>query len=73
VIDRGHDLPTVQAALRTLGEHARGPFVVRLPRAAGARDARYVHLMSGSIDGATPPCRPGGRGRARGSPAIGAG
>jgi uncharacterized protein YceH (UPF0502 family) len=37
----------VEAALRTLSEHAQGPFVVRLPRASGARDARWAHLLSG--------------------------
>ena len=33
------DVSEVEAALRALGEHAEGPFVVRLPRAPGTRDA----------------------------------
>lgn len=52
------DVSEVETALRALGEHDRGPFVARLPRAAGARDARYVHLLSGDIDGATQPADP---------------
>jgi uncharacterized protein len=30
-----------------------GPLVIRLPRAAGAREARWAHLLSGPIDVAT--------------------
>lgn len=52
------DVAEVEAALHALGEHPRGPFVARLPRAAGARDARYAHLMSGEVDGATSPAEP---------------
>jgi hypothetical protein len=48
----------VDLALRALGVHARGPFVVRLPRASGARDARYAHLLSGDVDGGLPPVDP---------------
>ena len=43
------DVGEVDAALDALGEHAAGPFVVRLPRAPGARDARYAHLLSGDV------------------------
>ena len=49
------DVSEVETALRALAEHDRGPFVARLPRAAGARDARYAHLLSGEIDGSMPP------------------
>ncbi len=49
------DVGEVDLALGALGAHARGPFVVRLPRASGARDARYAHLLSGDIDGGLPP------------------
>jgi uncharacterized protein YceH (UPF0502 family) len=42
------DVGEVEAALRVLGERADGPFVVRLQRAPGARDARYAHLLSGA-------------------------
>jgi hypothetical protein len=27
-----------------------GPFIARLPRAAGARESRYAHLFSGAIE-----------------------
>jgi uncharacterized protein YceH (UPF0502 family) len=46
------DVSEVDTALRALGAHDRGPFVVRLPRAPGARDARYAHLLSGGVAGA---------------------
>ncbi len=52
------DVGEVDLALRALGAHARGPFVVRLPRASGARDARYAHLLSGDVDGGLPPVDP---------------
>lgn len=37
----------VEVALRSLAEHARGPFVARLPRLPGTRDARYGQLLTG--------------------------
>lgn len=43
------DVGEVDAALARLSEHPAGPFVVRLPRAAGARDARYAHLFGDDI------------------------
>ena len=43
------DVGQVEAALRALVEHADGPFVVKLPRAPGARDARYAHPLSGEL------------------------
>ena len=43
------DVSEVEAALRNLGEHPDRPFVIKLPRAAGARDARYAHLLSGEV------------------------
>ena len=39
----------VESALQTLSENGSGPFVVRLPRAPGSRDARYAHLLSGAV------------------------
>lgn len=39
----------VEAALQALMEHSAGPFVVRLPRAAGQRDLRYAHLLGGEL------------------------
>ena len=46
------DVGEVDAALQALGAHVSGPFVVRLPRQAGTRDARYAHLLSGDVQGA---------------------
>jgi len=37
----------VEVALRSLTEHASGPFVARLPRLPGTRDARYGQLLTG--------------------------
>ena len=45
------DVGEVETALQALGAHVSGPFVVRLPRAAGTRDARYAHLLSGDVQG----------------------
>jgi uncharacterized protein YceH (UPF0502 family) len=52
------DVGEVDLALSALGVHARGPFVVRLPRAPGTRDARHAHLLCGDIDGALPAADP---------------
>lgn len=46
------DVGEVELALRALAEHEGGPFVVRLPRAPGTRDARYAHLLGGDVQGA---------------------
>ena len=32
-----------------------GPFIARLPRAAGARESRYAHLFSGIIESVEEP------------------
>jgi uncharacterized protein YceH (UPF0502 family) len=42
------DPGAVEAALAGLAERADGPFVVRLAREPGRRDARYAHLFSGA-------------------------
>lgn len=52
------DVGEIEAALATLGGHAAGPFVARLPRMPGTRDARYAHLLSGE-----PPAAPTAAGR----------
>lgn len=41
------DVAEVEVALRSLAEHASGPFVTRLPRLPGTRDARYGQLLTG--------------------------
>jgi hypothetical protein len=44
----------VEAALLALANHPGGPFVARLPRAPGMRDARHAHLLGGDLPAATP-------------------
>jgi uncharacterized protein YceH (UPF0502 family) len=39
----------VEAVLERLSER-NPPFVVRLPRLPGTKEARYMHLLSGPID-----------------------
>jgi uncharacterized protein YceH (UPF0502 family) len=46
------DSSEVESTLRGLMEREDGPFVARLPRAPGAREARYAHLFSGLIESA---------------------
>jgi uncharacterized protein YceH (UPF0502 family) len=41
------DGSAVESALKNLMEREDGPFVVRLTRAPGEREARYAHLFSG--------------------------
>jgi uncharacterized protein len=51
---RLHDfsgLEEVDEALRGLSARDSEPLVVKLPRQAGQKDARYVHLLSGEPDG----------------------
>jgi hypothetical protein len=52
------DVSDVDAALAALSGHAAGPFVIRLPRQAGARDARYVQLLTGDPPVADTPTAP---------------
>jgi uncharacterized protein len=44
------DVKEVEAVLDGLAEHAKGPYVVKLPRESGKRDCRYMHLFSGDVD-----------------------
>ena len=41
------DVTEVEAALQSLQERESGPLVARLPREAGRRESRYMHLFSG--------------------------
>jgi uncharacterized protein YceH (UPF0502 family) len=43
------DSDQVEATLKTLMTREDGPFIARLPRAAGARESRYAHLFSGAL------------------------
>jgi uncharacterized protein len=49
------DADAVEAALENLMAREDGPFIARLPRAAGARESRYAHLLCGHIDSAPKP------------------
>jgi len=44
------DADQVEATLRNLMAREDGPFIARLPRAAGARESRYAHLFSGHLE-----------------------
>jgi hypothetical protein len=44
------DAEEVETTLRGLMSREDGPFIARLPRAAGAREARYAHLFSGLVE-----------------------
>lgn len=48
----------VEAALDGLLTRSDGPFVARLPRAAGARESRYAHLFSGHVESVAAPPPP---------------
>jgi uncharacterized protein YceH (UPF0502 family) len=49
------DAEEVEVALKALMSREDGPFIARLPRTAGARESRYAHLFSGSIESAEEP------------------
>src|ERR1700684_1141916 len=44
------DADEVETTLQNLMARTDGPFIARLARAAGARESRYAHLFSGSIE-----------------------
>ena len=46
------DAAEVESTLHRLMQREDGPFIARLARAAGAREARYGHLFSGAIESA---------------------
>jgi uncharacterized protein len=43
------DVTEVEAVLSQLASREDGPFVLRLPREPGKREARYAHLFSGEV------------------------
>jgi uncharacterized protein YceH (UPF0502 family) len=49
------DANEVEVALKSLMSREDGPFIARLPRASGARESRYAHLFSGSIESVEEP------------------
>lgn len=46
------DLAEVETVLNQMATRDSSPLVVRLPRARGEREARYMHLLSGAIESA---------------------
>jgi uncharacterized protein YceH (UPF0502 family) len=55
------DLAYVEGTLQALSERADVPLVMRLPRLAGQKEARYAHLLSGPVELTEPPPRPARR------------
>ncbi len=53
------DADEVEATLKNLLVREDGPFIARLPRAAGARESRYAHLFSGAIESVEEPAESG--------------
>ena len=49
------DAAHVETTLKNLMSREDGPFIARLPQAAGARDSRYAHLFSGLIESVDEP------------------
>ncbi len=49
------DAEHVESTLKALMTREDGPFIARLPRAAGARESRYSHLFSGHVESVEEP------------------
>jgi uncharacterized protein len=65
------DAEQVEATLRGLMTREDGPFIARLPRAAGARESRYAHLFSGALESVPEPEADGADAQApAGSPTL---
>ena len=50
---RMHEFDSLDSVLKVitqLQEKEDGPFIIKLPRQAGCKDNRYMHLLSGQID-----------------------
>ncbi|HCH1191544.1 TPA: YceH family protein [Vibrio parahaemolyticus] len=45
-----HDVKEVEAVLEHLASEEKGLLVVKLPREAGKRESRYMHLFCGEVD-----------------------
>jgi uncharacterized protein YceH (UPF0502 family) len=52
------DTATVEALLQELQTHPEGPFVVKLAREPGKREARYMHLLGGPVASTEAPPTP---------------
>ena len=64
------DAEAVEAAIEGLMAREDGPFIARLPRSAGARESRYAHLFSGSIESAPQPEDEADAGAPAGAPSL---
>ena len=62
-LHRFADVSSVEGFLDELATH-EPPFVVKLARAPGARESRWMHLLSGPVADAAPPAPAGGPGTA---------
>jgi uncharacterized protein YceH (UPF0502 family) len=49
------DAEEVESTLRNLMSREDGPFIARLARAPGARESRYAHLFSGTLESVPEP------------------
>jgi uncharacterized protein len=49
------DAEQVEATLKNLMSRQDGPFIARLARAPGARESRYAHLFSGTLESVPEP------------------
>jgi uncharacterized protein YceH (UPF0502 family) len=49
------DADQVETTLKALMAREDGPFIARLPRAAGARESRYAHLFAGRFESVEEP------------------
>ena len=70
---RFSDISSVEAFLDELQERSAekgGPLVVQLPRAPGAREQRWAHLMCGPVDTSSSQAPQPGAGAAGPSPAL---
>jgi hypothetical protein len=54
-LHRFADVSSVEAYLDELASHGAGALVAELPRAPGARENRWAHLLSGTPDVAAAP------------------
>ena len=64
------DAEQVEATLKTLMTREDGPFIARLPRAAGARESRYSHLFSGHVESVDEPAAVAAEESAAGAPTL---
>jgi uncharacterized protein YceH (UPF0502 family) len=64
------DAEAVESALKLLMSREDGPFIARLPRAAGARESRYAHLFSGTIESVEEPAASEAASGAPGTPTL---